>query len=117
MARRQIAVSGIVQGVGFRPFVHQLATRLGLGGFVCNQHGGVRIEVEGIPELLDDFVTKLSSEPPPLAKIHRVACVDCEPRNEALFCIKPSEPYSPTSVFIGADVATPSLIARTADHV
>jgi len=106
MARRHIAVNGIVQGVGFRPFVHQLATRLGLGGFVCNQQGGVRIEVEGIPELLDEFVTKLSSQSPPLAKIHGVACVDFEPRDEPVFCIKPSEPHSPSSVFIGADIAT-----------
>ena len=47
MDRRAIAVSGIVQGVGFRPFVYDLATRLGLNGFVRNQTGGVLIEVEG----------------------------------------------------------------------
>ena len=47
MERRAITVLGIVQGVGFRPFVHGLASRLGLGGFVKNQAGRVLIEVEG----------------------------------------------------------------------
>ena len=45
--RRAITVQGVVQGVGFRPFVHGLAARLGLAGFVNNSAGAVRIEVEG----------------------------------------------------------------------
>ena len=47
MQRRAISVDGIVQGVGFRPFVHALASRLDLRGFVKNQTGNVSIEVEG----------------------------------------------------------------------
>ena len=55
-ARRSIAVEGVVQGVGFRPFVHGLASRLGLGGFVCNRAGGVLIEVEGESQALERFL-------------------------------------------------------------
>jgi acylphosphatase len=63
MARRVIAVSGIVQGVGFRPFVHELAGRVGLAGFVRNETGGVRIEVEGPPADLDRFLAELTTRP------------------------------------------------------
>src|SRR5947209_8342751 len=72
MDRRAIAISGIVQGVGFRPYVFALATRLGLGGFVRNQTGDVLIEVEGEPGSLDRFVDELTARPPPLARIDRV---------------------------------------------
>ncbi len=63
MDRRAFAVSGIVQGVGFRPFVYDLATRLGLNGFVRNETGGVLIEVEGESESLDRFFGELTSKP------------------------------------------------------
>src|SRR6516225_7471170 len=53
--RRAVVVEGVVQGVGFRPFVHALAERLGLGGFVRNDAGVVRIEVEGPSASLDEF--------------------------------------------------------------
>ena len=69
MDRRAIAVSGIVQGVGFRPFVYGLATRLRLRGFVKNVSGGVLIEVEGEPHSLDRFLDELTAQPPPLARI------------------------------------------------
>ncbi len=59
MLRRAIDVSGIVQGVGFRPFVYDLATRLGLNGFVRNRTGGVLIEVEGEAHSLDRFLAEL----------------------------------------------------------
>ena len=72
MDRRAIAVTGIVQGVGFRPFVHDLANRLGLIGFVRNQSGSVLIEVEGEPDSLDRFVGELTASPPPLARIDDV---------------------------------------------
>jgi hydrogenase maturation protein HypF len=73
MDRRAIAISGIVQGVGFRPFVHDLATRLGLHGFVRNQAGGVLIEVEGEQGFLDRFISELESKPPPLARIDELS--------------------------------------------
>jgi len=65
--RLQIRVRGAVQGVGFRPFVHRLAARYKLSGFVLNDAEGVLLEVEG--DALDAFVTALAHEPPPLARI------------------------------------------------
>ena len=57
--RRQIRVHGIVQGVGFRPFVYNLAQKLGLSGYVLNSSAGVLIEVEGDPAHIDLFVREL----------------------------------------------------------
>src|SRR5690348_15314716 len=67
--RRVIVVRGIVQGVGFRPFVYNLASRLRLGGFVKNQTGSLLIEVEGDVPSLDCFLAELAGKPPPLAQI------------------------------------------------
>ncbi|HXG12859.1 MAG TPA: carbamoyltransferase HypF [Gemmataceae bacterium] len=106
MARRMIAVSGIVQGVGFRPFVHALACRLGLRGFVRNQTGGVLIEVEGDLASLDRFLTELTAKPPPLAHIDRVAWLPCGPRGDDGFQIEPSAAEPTGVIFISPDVAT-----------
>ncbi len=70
--RRRIEVRGIVQGVGFRPFVWRLAHQLDLAGFVRNASSGVVIEVEGEPDALDRFETALRSEAPPLARIDSI---------------------------------------------
>lgn len=63
--RRRIRVTGVVQGVGFRPFVHNLAARLGVSGFVGNDPDGVFIEVEAAPDTLDAFERSLAAEAPP----------------------------------------------------
>lgn len=78
--RRRLLVSGVVQGVGFRPFVYRLAVELGLQGFVGNDPSGVFVEVEGPAEALDSFAARLASEPPSLAVVtavdaHTIACV------------------------------------------
>ncbi len=65
--RVRARVTGVVQGVGFRPYVHGLATELGLSGFVLNDANGVVVEVEGAS--VDDFLTRLRSDAPPLASI------------------------------------------------
>ena len=62
-------VRGVVQGVGFRPFVHRLALRLGVAGWVRNEAGEVRVHVQGSPEGLEAFRTALREEAPPLARI------------------------------------------------
>lgn len=72
MERRKIIIEGIVQGVGFRPFVYQLASRLGLTGAVCNDSRGVTVEVEGELAPLEAFVSALHAEKPPLASIQSV---------------------------------------------
>ena len=74
--RRRIRVGGIVQGVGFRPFVHGLAHRLAVTGWVRNDGRGVLIEVQGEDYALDLFTAALQAEAPPLAKIDGVAVDD-----------------------------------------
>ena len=64
--RKEIKITGIVQGVGFRPFVYNLATSLGLKGYVLNSSEGVIIDVEGAPEKIDEFISFLN----PKSKIH-----------------------------------------------
>lgn len=70
---RAVRVTGVVQGVGFRPFVHRLAVRHHLDGWVLNTSGEVQIELEGAPGALDAFLAALEREAPPLAQIERVA--------------------------------------------
>ena len=70
--RRRFAVHGVVQGVGFRPFVWNLATRLRLSGWVRNTSGAVVIEVEGERAMLETFAIALCAEAPRLARIERV---------------------------------------------
>jgi hydrogenase maturation protein HypF len=72
MVAEEIRVRGIVQGVGFRPTVYRLAKICGLGGDVCNDGGGVLIRVSGSEEAITEFVTKLQTECPPLAKINQL---------------------------------------------
>ena len=67
-----IHIIGIVQGVGFRPFVYGLASRLALTGWVRNTSAGVDIVVDGPPEKLDAFITALQEETPPLARIDQL---------------------------------------------
>ncbi|PLX81703.1 MAG: carbamoyltransferase HypF [Desulfuromonas sp.] len=67
--RVRIRVEGIVQGVGFRPFVYQQAVRIGLHGWVRNDTAGVTIEVEGTLHQLCEFQQILTNQPPPLAQI------------------------------------------------
>jgi hydrogenase maturation protein HypF len=116
MERRAILVRGIVQGVGFRPFVYNLATRLGLCGFVSNQSGSVRIEVEGEPPSLERFVRELTTRPPPLAHIEQVSCEQRMPTGERDFRIEPSEVEATSPIFISPDVATcPECLAELLD--
>ncbi|HEB64178.1 MAG TPA: carbamoyltransferase HypF, partial [Chloroflexi bacterium] len=62
-------IDGIVQGVGFRPFVYRLATERGLSGWVRNNSRGVDIEVSGDPSQLESFARALREQAPPLAQI------------------------------------------------
>jgi hydrogenase maturation protein HypF len=104
---RSIFVRGIVQGVGFRPHVHGLATRLGLHGFVQNQAAGVRVEVEGTSSALDAFADALSREAPPLARIDALESRPRSPRGEAGFRIVSSvEGSSRGPVLLSSDIAT-----------
>jgi hydrogenase maturation protein HypF len=76
---RSLLVEGVVQGVGFRPFVWRLATELGLAGRVRNAAGRVEIEAAGSPVALDDFARRLRSDAPPRARVERVAVAPLDP--------------------------------------
>jgi hydrogenase maturation protein HypF len=106
MERRAITVEGTVQGVGFRPFVYALASRLGLAGYVKNQAGRVFIEVEGESTTLDRFLTELEASPPPLSRIETLAWEPRPTARESLFRIDTSDGNAAGSIFISPDVAT-----------
>ncbi|HEX2149671.1 MAG TPA: carbamoyltransferase HypF [Actinomycetota bacterium] len=106
-SRRQFRVQGIVQGVGFRPFVYNLAVRLRLVGFVLNDSSGVLIEVEGDPSAVDEFGSVLTSSPPPLAVIDTLEQLELMPTGaEAAFTISSSEHAGRATALISPDFAT-----------
>jgi hydrogenase maturation protein HypF len=114
--RTAVRVEGVVQGVGFRPFVYSLATRLGLGGLVGNDVDGVFAEVEGAPAAVAAFLSALASDPPPLARIERITTTDMRPHGTVSFSIVPSEPGRERRTLVSADTATcADCLAELAD--
>ena len=102
--RRRITISGIVQGVGFRPHVHQRAAEHGLGGFVVNTAAGVVIEVEGPPANVAAFVAAVVDRAPPLAVIDDVAAADVACTGASTFEIRASEAGA-AATLVSPDVA------------
>jgi hydrogenase maturation protein HypF len=104
--RRRIVVQGIVQGVGFRPFVYKYALRQGLAGSVLNDSAGVTIEVEGRPEAIEAFQRALREEAPPLARIDSIDDEAIAPRGETDFLILHSRSGLERRTLIAPDTAT-----------
>ena len=104
--RREVSVRGIVQGVGFRPFVYALARRHELSGVVCNDADGVRIEVEGAPEELARFVRALEEDAPPLAAVESVDWQPLAALGERGFRIEESQEGDRRQALVSPDVAT-----------
>ena len=104
--RLEVQVEGIVQGVGFRPFVYALATRLGLGGLVSNDGRGVTVEIEGDPGQVDRFLGALERDAPPLAMIERLRSRRVPPRAETSFTIAASAAGAERATLVSPDVAT-----------
>ncbi|HEX4202782.1 MAG TPA: carbamoyltransferase HypF [Ktedonobacteraceae bacterium] len=104
--RWRFLVQGIVQGVGFRPFIYTQAIRLGLVGFVLNDSQGVTIEVEGSSEALDHFQDALREQAPPLARIDAIATELLAPCHEDGFKIAHSQSQSERHALISPDTAT-----------
>ncbi len=94
--RMRISVSGVVQGVGFRPFVHNLADTLSLSGFVRNDNSKVVVEVQGPLPSLECFLNQLREQVPPLASIDHIDCmmVDLEYNLQQTFEIRVSQATS-----------------------
>ena len=100
-----IKITGTVQGVGFRPFVYALATRLSLSGWVRNTSAGVEIEVFGDHASLLEFNESLTSKAPPLAVIQGIQSRSIEPNGASGFEILPSAFRPGESLPLSADVA------------
>ncbi|MBI3647808.1 MAG: carbamoyltransferase HypF, partial [Actinobacteria bacterium] len=103
---RAVEVSGVVQGVGFRPFVWRLACRLGVTGSVRNCSGVVRIHAEGTSEALDAFCEALALEAPPLAHIDRVTVSPAESLGLDRFSVDESIDGPWGERLVSPDVAT-----------
>lgn len=82
MTVRRFRVEGIVQGVGFRPFVYRTASSLGLDGWVANVNGHVEGEVAGPPRAIDEFAARLRADAPALARVRRVRLTGGTPQPE-----------------------------------
>ena len=106
MRRLKIVIRGVVQGVGFRPFVYRLAREEGLRGWVKNSPQGVFIEVEGPEQTLDDFLLRLPREKPPLAFIQSLEHSVLEPVGYPGFQIRRSQDGGEKQALILPDIAT-----------
>ena len=118
--RRRFRVTGVVQGVGFRPFVHRTATGLGLSGWVANDALGVIVDVEGDATAVDELGRRLTLDAPPLSIVDGVTGTDLPPTGRRGFTIAASEPADPdrpaARTLASPDVATcADCLAELAD--
>lgn len=103
--RCRVTVAGIVQGVGFRPFVNRLARVWGLAGTVSNFPGGVTIEIEGSPAAVDGFLAGLRGDAPPIAVIDSIQVEELETVGQTEFVIAPSSETGAGPILVSPDVA------------
>ena len=105
LVRKAIEVSGIVQGVGFRPYIYRLASERQLVGSICNTAAGVSIEVQGPSATVDDFLARLPVEVPPLARITDIAVHEMPCNGDREFQIVTTHRGEPVRTLISPDVA------------
>ncbi len=103
--RRRVQITGVVQGVGFRPFVYRLANECGLTGSVLNDSAGVDIEVQGTASAVSNFVERVRNEAPPLSRIVTVDVSELKPNEDREFRIIQSHGSQEQKVLISPDVA------------
>lgn len=104
--RRRVTVQGVVQGVGFRPFLYTLATGLGLSGYVTNTAEGVLAEIEGDAATVAEFCDRIAREAPPLAVVESVRHGPATATGAVGFAIVPSHDGGPGRTLVPPDVAT-----------
>ena len=104
--RRRIQVRGIVQGVGFRPFVYKLAKSLGLSGYVFNSSAGVTIEIEGSGSGVEEFLKTLKEGPPQLAEIVEITVSAIAAEGGAGFSILNSREEAGEFALVSPDAGT-----------
>ncbi len=105
ISRVSMVIRGAVQGVGFRPFVYNLAIKMGMKGYVLNSSSGVYIEAENHKELLNEFIIKIENEKPVLAVITGLEFSFLDPINYETFEIRESEIDDDFSALIIPDIA------------
>ncbi|MGC9350350.1 MAG: carbamoyltransferase HypF [Anaerolineae bacterium] len=103
---RHVTITGVVQGVGFRPFVYNLADEMDVAGWVLNHSGGVDIEVEGPPPRVSAFIAALTEQAPPLASIESLEAEEIAVRGYEDFEIRHSQSQEGRYQLISPDVAT-----------
>ena len=101
----QILVTGLIQGVGFRPFVFRIATRFNLTGWVLNTNENVKIQLTGSSEKIDKFLISLRKEAPPAAAIETISTMEMEITDFAGFSIQGSHNISDDITEISPDIA------------
>jgi len=104
-ARRRVIVTGVVQGVGFRPFVYRLAAGLGLTGFVGNDSTSVFVEIEGETASLDAFTRRVRDDAPPMAMVESVMTTAISATGEEGFRIVASAVASGARTLVPPDIA------------
>jgi hydrogenase maturation protein HypF len=109
-------VRGVVQGVGFRPYVYKLARRLSLAGFVLNSPRGVFIEVEGDPATIDAFVAALPAQAPPLVRIAEIIRTEIPAAGDSGFAIHESDAEGSAFALVPPDICVcEDCLAETRD--
>jgi hydrogenase maturation protein HypF len=109
MKRAEIEITGMVQGIGFRPFVYNLARTLSICGWVLNNGKGVRIDAEGEDRDFDRFIQDIPNLAPPLSRIESFQVTYLDPHGYTSFEIRKSETVEEKFVLISPDVATCNL--------
>ncbi len=104
--RLNININGIVQGLGFRPYVYHLATTLDLTGWVANSPAGVTVEIEGPPDRLQRFLDQLRASPPPHAHIKKINSTEIPCRGDPSFVIRNSSHHGSNTTLVLPDIAT-----------
>ncbi len=105
-SRRHIFLSGVVQGVGFRPFVYSLASRYGLAGWVNNSSEGVHLEIEGEKKSIERFICEVTRRAPPRARIESWHVEDRVPVGDRVFEIRESVEEPGKYQLVSPDIAT-----------
>jgi hydrogenase maturation protein HypF len=114
--RRRLIVRGVVQGVGFRPYVYALATGMELSGYVTNTGDGVLAEVEGPPAAVARFCARIAADAPPLALVESVDAEDVPATGASGFTIVASRTGGPVRTLVSPDTATcADCLAELAD--
>lgn len=105
ITRLKIIIRGVVQGVGFRPFIFRLASEMGITGFVSNSTSGVLVEAEGEKDILDKFSLRIKNEKPLHSSIHGMELCFLDAAGYSKFEIAPSSISAVSEIFILPDIA------------